>query len=295
MKKFIIALLIVSGPAIFSLRAGVDDVLSFVSEKNVEGYLKPFVTSLGVGLNSGMYHSAMVPEEFSYGFTFRSMLVLVPEDQKTFKPYTPEGYSSESTATVYGGDPGYIYGDQGYISYPGGFNVDRLALAFPQIILGWKGTELTAKFTPVFEIGESKEEFYFYTFALKHEITRYFSNVPFNGAIQFGFGKIKFSDQLDFSNMAFNLIASKDFKFSTLYGGLSYQKTEVEANYSIVGDPENADPDLRLPKDVSLTIDGENGFGITAGAALRLGFFVLNADYTYNSQSVITAGMSFQF
>lgn len=295
MKKFIIALLIVSGPAIFSVRAGVDDVLSFVSEKNVEGYLKPFVTSLGVGLNSGMYHSAIVPDEFSYGFTLNGMLVLVPEDQKTFKPYAPEGYSSESTATVYGGDPGYIYGDQGYISYPGGFNVDRLALGFPQLMLGWKGTELSAKFIPVLEVGESKEEFYFYTFALKHEITRYFSDVPFNGAIQLGLGKIKFSDQLEFNNLAVNLIASKNFGRTSLYGGLSYQTTEVDAKYSIVGDPENADPDLRLPKEVSLTIDGDNGFGITAGAAFRIGFFVLNADYTYNSQSVITTGMSFEF
>lgn len=86
MKKFLIILLVLSGSVFFDLTAGVDDVLSFVSEKNVEGYLKPFVTSLGVGLNSGMYHSAKVPDEFSFGFTLRGMYVFVPDDQKTFKP-----------------------------------------------------------------------------------------------------------------------------------------------------------------------------------------------------------------
>jgi hypothetical protein len=295
MKKFLVALLIVTGPVFHCLRGGVDDVLSFVSEKNVVGYLKPFVTSLGVGLNSGMYHSAKVPDEFSFGFSLKGTFVLIPDEQKTFDPYTPEGYSSVPTATVYGGDPGYVYGEDGYISYPGGFNVDELALGFPQFMLGWKGTELTAKFIPVLKVGESEEEFYFYTFSLKHELTRYFSDMPFNGALQIGMGKIKFSDQLEFNNLVFNLIASKDFGISTLYGGIGYQTTGVEANYSITGDPDNADPDLRLPKDVSITIEGENGLGVTAGGALRMGFFVLNADYTFNSQSIISAGMSFEF
>jgi hypothetical protein len=295
MKKILILMLILFGSAFFSLKAGVDDVLSFISKKNVEGYLKPFVTSLGVGLNSGMYHGAAVPDEFSYGLKLNGMFVLIPDDQKTFKPYTPEGYKAESTATVYGGDPGYIYGEQGYISYPGGFKVDQLSLGFPQIMLGWKGTELTAKFVPVLKVGESEEEFYFYTFALKHEITRYFEKIPFDGALQVGYGKIKFSDQLDFNNLAVNFIASKDFGVSTLYGGLSFQATDVEASYNITGDPENADPDLREAKEVNLTIEGDNGFGVTAGAALRLSFFVLNADYTYNSQSVLSAGLNFEF
>jgi hypothetical protein len=295
MKRFIVALLIISASAFQYLRAEVGDALSFISKKNVEGYLQPFVTSLGVGLNSGMYHGAKVPDEFSFGFSFSGMFVFIPEDQKTFEPYAPEGYTSVTTATVYGGDPGYVYGEDGYISYPGGFNVDNLALGFPQVMFGWKGTELTAKFIPVLKVGESEEEFYFYTFSVKHEFTRYFEDMPLDGALQIGFGKIKFSDQLEFNNLAFNLIAAKDLGITTLYGGLSYQTTEVEANYSIAGDPENADPDLRLPADVSISIAGDNGFGVTAGAALRMGFFVLNADYTYNSQSVITTGMSFEF
>ncbi len=295
MEKMITALLILAILSFRTLSAGVEDVLSFVSEENVKGYLKPFVTSLGVSLNSGTYHSAEVGDDFSYGFSLKGVYLFVPDDQKIFDPFVPEGYSSVPTATVYGGDPGFVYGENGYISYPGGFNVDNLALGFPQIMFGWKGTELTAKFIPVLKIGESEEKFYFYTFSVKHELTRYFEDLPFNGAVQAGFGKMKFSDRLDFNNMAFNLIASKNFGISTLYGGLSYQKTEVKANYSITGDPENADPGLREAKDVSITIEGDNGFGFTAGAAFKFGFFALNADYTYNSQSVITTGMCFEF
>ncbi|MBN2857959.1 MAG: hypothetical protein JXN63_06125 [Candidatus Delongbacteria bacterium] len=295
MKKMITSIAICILLFSKSLSAGVDDVLSFVSEKNVEGYLKPLVTSLGVGLNSGMYRGAKVRDDFSFGFSFSGMFVFIPEDQKTFDPYVPEGYTSVNTATVYGSDPGYVYGDGGYISYPGGFDLDNLALGFPQVMLGWKGTEVTAKFIPTLKVGESGEEFYFYTFSAKHEFTRYLENLPVDGAFQVGFGKIKFSDQLEFNNLALNLIASKNFGITTLYGGLGYQTTEVEANYAITGDPDNADPGLRLAKDVSINIKGDNGFGITAGAALKLVFFVINADYTYNSQSVITTGLNLEF
>lgn len=295
MKKFFISIAALTMLVMQPLNAGVDDVLSFVSEKNVEGYLKPVATSLGVGLNSGMYHGAKVRNDFSFGFSFSGMLVFIPEDQKTFDPYVPEGYTSVETATLYGGDPGYVYGDSGYISYPGGFELDNIALGFPQIMMGWKGTEVTAKFIPTLKVGESGEEFYFYTFSAKHQFTRYFEAIPVDGAFQVGFGKIKFSDQLEFNNLALNLVASKDFGITTLYGGLGYQTTEVEANYAITGDPDNADPDLRQAKDVSIKIEGDNGFGVTAGAALKLGFFVINADYTYNSQSVITTGLNLEF
>ena len=295
MKNFLVFVFIITLFLTQTLSAGVDDVLSFVSEKNVKGYLKPLVTSLGVGLNSGMYRGARVRDDFSFGFSFSGMFVFIPDDQKKFDPYVPDGYTSVETATVYGSDPGYVYGDSGYISYPGGFDLDNIALGFPQLMLGWKGTEITAKFIPTLKVGESGEEFYFYTFSAKHNFTRYFEFLPIDGSFQIGYGKIKFSDQLEFNNIALNLIASKDFGITTLYGGLGYQTTEVEANYSITGDPDNADPDLRLAKDVSINIEGDNGFGVTAGAALRLGFFVVNADYSYNSQSVITTGISFEF
>lgn len=295
MKNFFVSLFITTLLSAGFLHAGVEDVLSFVSEKNVKGYLKPLVTSLGVGLNSGMYHGAKVRDDFSFGFSFSGMFVFIPEDQKTFDPYVPQGYTSVQTATVYGSEPGYVYGDGGYISYPGGFDLDNLALGFPQIMLGWKGTEFTAKFVPTLKVGESGEEFYFYTFSAKHNFTRYFEDLPVDGAFQIGFGQIKFSDQLEFNNFAFNLIASKNFGITTLYGGFGYQTTEVEANYAITGDPDNADPDLRLAKDVSINIDGDNGFGVTAGAALKFSFLVINADYSYNSQSVITTGINLEF
>ncbi len=295
MKRTAIIVVFIFTSFFCSLSASVDEVLSFMSKKNVEGYLQPLVTSLGVGLNSGMYHTAAVPENFSSGFSVRALMILVPEDQKSFTPYLPAGYSSGSTSTVYGGDPGYAYGEDGFVSYPGGFSIDYLPMGFPQIMLGWKGTELTAKFIPAQEIGKDREEFYFYSFALKHEVTRYFKNIPFNGSVQLGIGKMKFSDQLDFNNFVVNCIASRKFGMFTLYGGIGFQNTSVDAEYSITGDPDNADPELREAKDVSLTIEGENSIGITAGTSFRIGFLVLNADYTYNSQSVISTGMSFEF
>ncbi|MBN2857999.1 MAG: hypothetical protein JXN63_06335 [Candidatus Delongbacteria bacterium] len=295
MRKLIIILIIAAAPVFQYLTAGVDEVLSFMSKKNVEGYIKPLVTSLGVGLNSGMYHNAEVSEKISGGFSMRALIIFIPEDQKSFTPYLPAGYTSGSTSTVYGGDPGYAYGTGGFVSYPGGFEVDNLPMGFPQMTLAWKGTELSAKFIPTQKIGTEREEFYFYSFAIKHEVTRYFKKLPFDGAVQFGIGKMKFSDQLDFDNFVINLIASRKFGLFTIYGGTGFQSTRVDANYSITGDPDNADPELREAKDVSLTIKGDNSLGITAGTSLRLGFFVLNADYTYNSQSVISTGMSFEF
>ena len=170
-----------------------------------------------------------------------------------------------------------------------------MPIAFPQISLGYRGFELTSKFIPKQEIGEGKSEFYFYSFALKHEVSRYFRFLPLNAALQIGTGKIKFSDQLEFNNMVFNAIASKRFGIATLYGGLGYQHTAVDVNYTTKGDPDNADPLLHESRDINLNIRGDNGVGVTLGTMIKLTYFVLNIDYTYNSQSVLSTGLSLEF
>ena len=295
MKKHLVPIIITILSVFQTLSAGVDDVLSFISKENAEGYLRPLATSLGLGLNSGLYHTAAVSEKFSFGMSLRASVMLIPDDHKRFNPSTPDGYVSGTTSTIFGGDPGYSYGSGGYVSYPGGFNVDHLPLAFPQITLGYKGFELTSKFIPKQEIGEDKSEFYFYSFALKHELSRYFKLLPVHAAVQIGTGKIKFSEQLEFNNMVFNGIVSKKFGVATLYGGLGYQLTTVDVNYTTTGDPDNADPSLHESKDISLNIRGDNGAGVTFGTMIKLAYFVFNFDYTYNSQSVLSTGLSIEF
>ncbi len=48
-------------------------------------------------------------------------------------------------------------------------------------------------------------------------------------------------------------------------------------------------------KTITLHIDGDNNFRLTLGGALKLGFFVVNADVNLTKFTVFTTGLSLDF
>ena len=294
MKKIVRMLALCFAFSATLLQADFEDQLSALSDENVEEYVKPLATSLGLSLNSGMYHTADVSSVFGFSFGIKSMTIFAPDDQLTFKPDLPEGYdNSEETATIYGDHAAYYGGPNGYISFPGGLDESVVPIAYPQVAVSFLGTEVMVRYIPEVSIGDA--DFSLFGGAVKHDISRYIPLCPVDIALQVGFSKVEVSDVMELNNFAVNVHASRWLGLFTVYGGLQYEKTTMDLNYTFEGDSESGDPALQLKKEISVSVDGDNSFGITAGASMKMVFFVLNADYTYNSQSVLSAGMTFEF
>jgi hypothetical protein len=274
----------------------VKDRFSFLNSTEVGKYAKPFATTLGTSLNSGSYHTAYVSKLFGFALSFRGMMVIVPDDQKTFVPSLPAGYKADkSTATIYGNkDGGAVYaGPDGYIIYPGGIEESNLPVIFPQVSVSLLGSEALIRYLPSIKIGETDVSLF--GVGLKHSVSQYFILLPVDIAVQVLYNSFKVKDLMDVSNFAVNAHVSKTFGALTAYGGVQYENTKFDLSYTIKGDPNSGDPELRKNVDIKTSVDGDNKVRMTLGASVKFAVFVFNADYNIGSQSAFTGGLSFEF
>jgi len=292
MKKIALALVVV----LFSanpVRSQVDN-FDYIDANAVKEFGKPLVTSLGSALNSGAFHSAKVSKLFGFSIGVKGMMMMIPDEQKTFTPALPPGYQSvtadNSTATIFGDAGGVYAGPLGFVTYPNGLNQSSIPFVVPQATLSLLGTEVLVRYVPL-NLKDTKLKLF--GIGVKHSISQYIPLIPVDVAVQVLYNKLDVNDLLTSTHLAFNGQVSKTFAIVTLYGGVQYEKSKVTFDYTTKADPEN--PLLSTPTNVSAEVDGDNKMRMTVGATLGLGFFVLNADYSLGSQAVASAGLTFEF
>ncbi len=271
-----------------------EDRFEKISETNVKQYTQPFATAFGTAMNSGAFHSADVSDVFGFSLSFKGMYIFIPDKQLTFIPTLPSGYTAaQKTATIFGNKGATYAGPDGYITTPPGINIKQMPMAIPQIGLSLLNTEALIRYIPDIDIEGKKLGLF--GVGVKHSISKYIPLIPVDVAVQVLYSKFKVTDLIEVKNLAFNAHTSKTFGVFTPYFGLQYESTKLDLSYNIKGDPSSGDPLLRQDKDVSLSLDGENSFRATFGAALKLAVFVINADASFGSQIVLGGGISFEF
>ncbi len=275
------------------VNAQLEDRFGYLLEKDLSAYAQPLATSLGVAFNSGGYHDASVSKLFGFSIGVKGMFIFIPDNQKTFTPQgLPAGYNAtEETATIYGNKGAAYSGPLGYLTYPPGLDRSWVPAAFPQATVSVLGTELLVRYLPTIKVGD--EELDLFGFGIKHSVSQYIPLLPVDIAVQFLYNKLTITNLLDVKNTAFNIHASKSLGVLLVYGGLQYESTSVDFTYKFT-DPNGISPGQKN-QEITLSLNGENSFRVTVGAALKLAFFVLNADYSVGSQGVFTTGFSFEF
>ena len=271
-----------------------EDRFEKIAESNAELYAQPFATAFGTAMNSGAYHSADVADFFGFSISFQGMYIMIPDDQLKFTPILPSGYEANKPIATIFGDKGAAYaGPDGYIALPSGLDVNKVPMVMPQIGLSLLGTEALFRYVPSIDVGGKKLSLL--GLGAKHEISRYIPLLPVDISVQVLYSKFQVTDLIDVKNLAFNAHASMTFGVLTPYAGLQYEATNLDLTYQIKGDPLNGDPNLRVDKKVSFELEGDNSVRATFGAALKLAVFVLNADVSFGSQTVLCGGLSFEF
>ncbi len=225
-------------PSVF---AQVEDRFGFFTESEITEYARPFGTSLGMAFNSGSYHSAKVADFFGFAISFKGMYIFVPDNDLTFTPQLPAGYTADQkTATIYGNEGAAYYGPDGYIVYPPGINRSSLPVVLPQISASLFGTEVMLRYLPSISLSD-EEDLSMFGIGLKHSISRYIPLSPVDIAVQFLYNHLEITGVMDISAIAFNAHASKSFGLFTLYGGLQYESSTFDLTYTFT-DPSNLDP-----------------------------------------------------
>jgi len=153
------------------------------------------------------------------------------------------------------------------------------------------GTELMVRFVPEIQVGN--ETLNLFGFGIKHNISQYIPLLPLDFAIQYTNNKFTVSNMVEVKTSAFNIHASKSLGLATVYGGIQYENSELNLEYTYK-DENGTAPDLDGKK-FELNFDKESNIRFTAGAAVNLAFLIINADYSLGIQNSVSVGISLEF
>lgn len=283
------------------------------AEENGKGYIKPLVTGIGTGLNTGFYNTAKVLGPFKFGVSLNGMMIFIPDEDKTFQAVSPsvtyEGTdyylydpAETETATIFGGDgaqwalnPALDDYDEftGVIpkTLPNGGDLSWIPFFFPQVNVGLPyGNEIMLRIFPSMEVHESAGEIGFYGFGLKHSLDQYLPGIlPIDIAVQGVYQYAKISDVIELRDMAVNAQVSKKLLMWTIYGGIGWENTRLKADYETDYYNYQTMSYEKIP--IKFEIEGENDFRATVGFRYSILLLKLWADYTICKYPVLNMGL----
>ena len=225
--------------------------------------------------------------------------MFIPESQQTFDVHPYDGYNSgEKSATFFGDRGAAILGPEGFLVYPPGVNLTKIPAGIPQVAFSFMGTELMVRYLPKLKV--SDVELNLLGWGLKYNFSQLILGLPLDIAAQILINNFEANYSTDdvpvadmkTSNFAFNVHASKSFGALIVYGGLQYESTSMDLNYTYDG---SGFPGVTEGDKLSINIDGDNGMRLTIGAAVKLAVIVINADFNIGSQNALVAGINFEF
>lgn len=300
------------------------------AERFSTSYLAPAAEGAIYSVNNGWYDSGKAKGFLSFDISIVGNYSTVKDEKQSFTLNTAnyqfirygDGTSIKSVATAFGeNDPPISV----FVDYPTGSGTETAEIVLPQGIsdkafdfvptvflqgsIGvFKGTELKARFVPKIEIDDVETALY--GVGIQHEITSWLvDNKLFPVAISAlaGYTKIKGGYDLDegyfsgqnqriessIDSWMFSAIVSTKLPVINFYGGLGYitgeAKSKLKGEYTL---DEGVLRGQTLVDPFSVT-NSVNGVNATLGAKLSLGFFKINAAYSFQEYDSISVGLHF--
>jgi hypothetical protein len=271
--------------------SSLENSIAVYSGENGQRFMQPLADALVANLNSGLYCTAAIPSSgFEISVGIEGMYAPIGSDAKTFEATTEGFFSPVQTAqapTIFGDTEGLsVTGTGGTVySFPGGFAVDNLPIAVPQITIGaFRGTEATLRFATA-NTEEEIGKIDLLGFGLRHSISQYLPNAPVDIAAGFFWQSFKIGDIMDARALSLGVQSSYTRGVLTAYAGLAYESGSLKLDYTQEVAGENLN--------ISFDLDAANTIRGTLGLTLNLKVVRLHADYSLASQSALAVGLGF--
>ncbi|SFU40533.1 hypothetical protein SAMN05216480_102298 [Pustulibacterium marinum] len=305
------------------------------SQRFAKGYLQPGSEAIGHAMNNGWFNSAEAKSFLAFEISIIGNIVQVDEADHTFNfeasttgglSYA-DGSSIKSVASVLGTvDPDIVMEytitepntgmtETIQITLPEGIldkNINNVPAGYLQGSIGLlKGTELKLRFLPKIDINDRK--FGVLGIGVQHEFTEWLPadklwpiaisglvaytklNADYNVDDVLNLDGVNQYFQNDTQTWLFQSIFSTKLPVINFYGGVGYMtgtsKSDLKGTY-IVYEGFGTQATVEDPISVENEISGVRA---TLGTKLKLGFFRLNADYTFAEFNSATIGLNFGF
>lgn len=297
----------------------------------MKNYMSPVMEGMLYSLNNGWYHTAKTHKKLGFDITINANAAMVPNSAKTFQfnasdyEYLSLESGDNNIQTVMGGNnnskiavkiPDGNGGDfkVATIDMPDGIGKDVPLNAVPSPMIQASvgipfDTDISIRFLP--KINTDDVDGSLIGFGIKHNLMQYFGpldKLPLNVAILGGYTtmnttyNIANNQDATFKLNAFTIqtIASLDFPFVSIYGGIGYDKGTsnlklkgtYELDYTIEGSNTTVSETVTNPINMDFKANGARG---TLGVRFSLGFFKIYGDYTIKEYNTVSAGIAFSF
>lgn len=308
--------LLVGAPAHAQDSDDLGSALQSIGQQYADNYSQPVTDALGADLNAGLFRTAdfegtgLIPVVDVYvgvvamgSFTAGSASSFRLSDEQI---QTDDGrtliidYPDAALPTAFGnpGSPGtaaLIDEQTGMtveeVSLPGSLVDTPLApLVVPQVGVGTVlGTDAQVRYLPETEVSDYGSVG-FVGVAARHSVSQYIPLLPLDVAVQGSWQKLTLSSTaqgniVNASGWALNAQVSRGIPVLpiTLYGGVQYEKFDVEAGYTF--DTEAGTATITLDQSAS------NSVRALAGVSISLALLKINVDYARSSNDVVSAGV----
>ena len=321
MKKLIMYVLVFFLIIPSALIFGQGDLKNLIAT-NGKMYIQPLVTASGMGLNSGLTHTAKVHKLFGFDFSIKSMIVTIPETEKSFifdasaiefigevegEPITISGsviYPNTNLPTVFGG------GSRQFSLEP---DWDGMA---DTLGLGVSGDdlktmlaaeldsppEITGIDIPILPLLRPQLSL---GLPLESELMISYMSFPL-GDLDGSFSTFGLKHGLDqyipmptpFLNAAAQIVFQK-LDLGVITSSHTNINLQASADFPIVTfygllGIDNSKLEASYTQsdgtEIKFDIKGENSFRTNLGVRLKLAFFYINADYTIGKYNVFSLG-----
>ena len=276
-----------SGPAMADV---ISDNLSAYTGINAQGYLSPLKEAVGQSLNSGLYNSAHIPPSGTYfRLELKGMLVSYEDEDRSFQATSEDFFPGNQTVdapTIVGDTDGAVITDPGTgatFHLPGGLDIDRLALAVPQLTVGSVyGFEATVRYFGA-DIGDTDiGNIYLLGGGLRYAISPLIK-APFDIAATVFYQKFKLGDDfMDSDALSYGLQVGRSMPMLDVYGGVGMDRYKLAVTY---------DSDAAPGGRAEIELPAENDFHLALGATVHLGFLHLNGEYNHAARSSFAFGV----
>ena len=255
-----------------------------VAKEQIEGYIKPFTTAFSTAINSGLYHTAQTHKTGGFDLTIKGIAVMIPGKAKTFTAYIPPGGSQE-WSTIFG--PKRSDNTPPENLNPGGLDLKLVPMAVPQISFGiGNDFETLIRFLK-FDLGRFGDVS-LYGIGLKHNLKRYFLKLPGipDISIQGAYQIFKAGDIVDSKSLSLNAHISKSLLLFTLFGGVGFEYTNFDIDYTFAGPGHEK---------VFIAMKEKNNPRFVGGIMFKLGLLSLNCEINWGKYNSISAGVGITF
>jgi len=289
----------------------LSELLSDVGETYARGYLAPLISGFGINQNSGLYHTAHIPNTgLTLGFAIKGMASKLESEDKTFRvsqrvdladwldPSDP-GYGEEGTIvfegpTVFGaeGETGSVtaywhgipvYEAEGIESL---VDLDYVPLVTPELSVGGiAGLRGTIRWVPDIDAGDVGKIKYM-GLGVSYSPNAFFPTLPVDVAVGMFQQSLDIGDVIESTASSYYLAVSKNFAPLTVYAGVATEESSMDVHYTYEDDGETTEIDFSL--------DGVQEKRTTLGATLNMGL-KLNVEMNMGNLTNYSGGLIFGF